>query len=280
MAITTVSSNVHISRGVIVKNRSRSNSFAGFQPAKSICAKGKSVFSFRRTTQKVYATSSMDDQQKQMDAAEKRWKQNLRSGRVRSVSTRELMDMMESEEWTVLDVRPQEEVEKGAQASSVKVPLFVVDDDISVPALLKQMSAFGMGGWWLGGQHMKANPTFVTEVVSRVPMESSKVIIVCQKGLRSLAACEQLARAGYQDIAWLNGGYEAAEKGIIETVDGKDIRLAGVGGLSGVIGWNPLLQEEGGSTMDGPFGNLIKVVAFLVVLDLIAFAYEFSQSQP
>lgn len=46
---------------------------------------------------------------------------------------------------------------QGYQAGSVHVPLFEVDDDMSPSGLLKQMSAFGMGGWWLGGQHMKPN---------------------------------------------------------------------------------------------------------------------------
>ena len=68
-------------------------------------------------------------------------------------------------------------------------------------------------------------------------------------------------RAGFESIAWLNGGYEAAEKDIIMSSDeSQDIRLAGVGGLSGAIGWNPVQQKEGVSTMDGPFGNVIRIV--------------------
>jgi hypothetical protein len=92
-------------------------------------------------------------------------------------------------------------------------------------------------------------------------LHETQVIVTCQKGLRSLAACERLSRAGFESIAWLNGGYEAAEKGIIATSDDQDIRLAGVGGLSGAIGWNPVQQKEGVSTMDGPFGNVIRIVS-------------------
>jgi hypothetical protein len=87
------------------------------------------------------------------------------------------------------------------------------------------------------------------------------VIVTCQKGLRSLAACERLSRAGFESIAWLNGGYEAADKGVVASSDAEqDIRMAGVGGLSGIIGWNPVQQKEGVSTMDGPFGNFIRIV--------------------
>ena len=47
---------------------------------------------------------------------------------------------------------------------AVEVPLFIVDDDNSPAGLLKQASNFGMGGWWLGGSHMKSNPQFMAEV--------------------------------------------------------------------------------------------------------------------
>ena len=45
-----------------------------------------------------------------------------------------------------------------------------------------------------------------------LPPESKGVIVACQKGLRSLAACERLANAGYGKIAWLNGGYDMSTK--------------------------------------------------------------------
>jgi len=216
----------------------------------------------------------MEEQTKQMMDAEKRWQANVREGRVRSVSAEEAVALVQSGEWALLDVRPPEEVEKGKMADSLDVPLFVIDDDISPGGLLKQMSAFGMGGWWLGGSHMKPNEQFMPAVLNSVPIDKP-VIVACQKGLRSLAACEQLSRGGYQQIAWLNGGFEAAERGVVPTVDDQDIRLAGIGGLSAVIGWTPLQQADGASVTDGPFGNVLKVAGFIVVLDTLAFAYEF-----
>jgi rhodanese-related sulfurtransferase len=50
-----------------------------------------------------------------------------------------------------------------------------------------------------------------TRALVQVPKDS-KVIVACQKGLRSLAACEQLNRAGYKDIAWINGGFDNSTK--------------------------------------------------------------------
>ncbi len=66
---------------------------------------------------------------------------------------------------------------------AIEVPLFEVDDSMDIGSLLKQMSAFGMGGWWDGGSHMKANAQFMAQVQAKVPKDS-KVIVTCQKGLR------------------------------------------------------------------------------------------------
>ena len=40
---------------------------------------------------------------------------------------------------------------------------------------------------------------------------------------RSLAACEQLSRAGYQEIAWINGGFDTARKEDLPVVGAPDL---------------------------------------------------------
>jgi len=250
---------------------------AGLRVAKRRVARSVAVRSIG--SKKVYA-ATMEEQAKQMKEAEDRWQANVRSGRVRSVSSVEAMEMINTGDWKLLDVRPDEEVEKGEVPGSICVPLFEVDDDMSPQGLLKQMSAFGMGGWWLGGQHMKPNTTFMPTVLNKIPKDQ-KVVVICQKGLRSLAACEQLSRAGYEEIAWLNGGCEAADEKVIPTIDGQDIRLAGVGGVSGWLGWNPVQQqmEEQGANQD-LVDNLVKVFVFILLIDLIALGYEFVTAAP
>lgn len=57
----------------------------------------------------------------------------------------------------LLQVRPEEEVRIARVSGAVNVPLFRVDKSVEPGSLIKQMSAFGMGGWWLGTKHMVAN---------------------------------------------------------------------------------------------------------------------------
>ncbi len=66
----------------------------------------------------------------------------------------------------------------------VSVPVFVDEEDLSFGALVKQATALGMGGWWLGGGHMKPNPQFLNNVRQQIPVDGAKVIVACQKGLR------------------------------------------------------------------------------------------------
>ena len=74
--------------------------------------------------------------------------------------------------------------------------------------------------------------------------KDAKIIVACQKGLRSLAACEQVSKAGYSNVAWVNGGFDNSKPGDLQTQEGKDIRYAGIGGVSELVGWTEVQQEE------------------------------------
>ena len=93
---------------------------------------------------------------------------------------------------------------------------------------------------------------------AKIPKDKA-VLVACQKGLRSLNACEQLVRAGYPTVAWLSGGFDAAKKADFDTTTDKDMRYGGVAGLSGVIGWTKVQQEEQ-RAMGGGVLNVLKYV--------------------
>ena len=75
------------------------------------------------------------------------------------------------------------EVSQATIEGAVTVPLFVVDEEVSIGTFIKKATAFGMGGWWEGGTHMKPNTTFLSDVQKKIPKDR-KVIVACQKGLR------------------------------------------------------------------------------------------------
>ncbi len=53
---------------------------------------------------------------------------------------------------------------------------------------------------------------------------------------RSLSAAEQLSRAGYASLAWVNGGLDTAKKADlpVSSAAGDDLRYGGIGGMSEV----------------------------------------------
>lgn len=208
--------------------------------------------------------------------AEKRWNEQLADGKVRNVSAANAADMVK-EGWTLLDVRPPNEVEKAPLVDAVAVPVFVPEDKNDIEAILKKSSAFGMGGWWLGGSHMKANENFMRDVQKAVSKDS-KVIVACQKGLRSLAAAEQLSRAGYQTLAWINGGLDTAGGGALPTTNGRDVRYGGIGGVSQLLGWTDVQRAEDKDKGIDKGSIFIKVGGAVLLADAALFVWEFFQA--
>ncbi|QDZ23809.1 rhodanese-like domain-containing protein [Chloropicon primus] len=228
----------------------------------------------RMSQQAGVCRASAEETARMMDEQMKRLEAQVQEGKIKAVNAAEVGNLL-SNGWVLLDVRPPEETNKGHIEGSVEVPLFVTDDDMSPGGLLKQMSAFGMGGWWLGNRHMKLNTKFMGSVRKGIPTDSS-VIVACQKGLRSLSACEQLAKNGYSKVAWVTGGLDTAEPGDLPVKDGKDIRFAGNGGVSDLVGWTEAHRKanKDQSVLDGPFGIVLKVAIGILALDFVSFVFE------
>lgn len=206
-------------------------------------------------------------------AAEKRWQEQLAEGKVRNVTASNAVELM-NEGWTLLDVRPREEIQKVGVKGAVEVPIFVPEEQNDIGSLIKKSSAFGMGGWWLGGTHMKPNDSFMRDVQKKVPKDA-KVIVACQKGLRSLAAAEQLSRAGYSTLAWINGGLDTAGSDTLPTTNGKDLRYGGIGGVSQVLGWTDVQRAEDKAAGIDKSSLFIKIGGAVLLADLLLFVWEY-----
>ncbi|CAM9726648.1 unnamed protein product [Choristocarpus tenellus] len=93
------------------------------------------------------------------------------------------------EGFAYIDVRTEEECANGHPSGSVCVPAF-----------------------WHTGMGMKANPDFVKQVAQHNPCPSGKntrLVIGCQMGSRSAAACEWLEESGYTTVFNVVGGYSS-----------------------------------------------------------------------
>jgi len=75
-----------------------------------------------------------------------------------------------------------------------------------------------------------------------------------------LAACEQLSRAGYNDIAWINGGFDAARKEDLPVVGAPALQYGGIGGLSEFLGWTDAQRQNSKTEGFSGFQNVLKLV--------------------
>lgn len=181
-------------------------------------------------------------QMKDMAAAKKRWDALIRDGKVKVLTPREAGYAIQLSNKMLLDVRPSMERKKAWVKGSTWIPIFDVDTSLELPTLSWKATNFLMGGWWSGVPALSYNKQFLSNVEEKFAKDTD-LIVACQKGLRSIAACEVLYHAGYRNIFWVQGGLEAAEEEDLEREGPQPFKFAGIGGLSEFLGWTDQQRE-------------------------------------
>ncbi|KAK1289367.1 hypothetical protein QJS10_CPB18g00620 [Acorus calamus] len=183
-----------------------------------------------------YGEDEHSKQMQEMNAAKKRWEALIREGKIKILTPKEAGYAVRLSNKTLLDVRPSTEYEKAWVKGSPWIPIFDVDSTITAGSIPKNITNFVMGGWWNGSPVLSYNSQFLQKVEEQFPRDI-ELIVACQKGLRSLAACEQLLKVGYENIFWVQGGLEAAEEEDFQREGSQPFKLAGIGGFSEFLGW-------------------------------------------
>ncbi|KAK2998087.1 hypothetical protein RJ639_024886 [Escallonia herrerae] len=90
-------------------------------------------------------------------------------------------------------------------------------------------------GLFYGLPFTKPNPDFVRSIKSQFSPES-KLLLVCQEGLRSAGAATKLEEAGFQNIACITSGLQSVKPGTFDSVGSTELQDAGKAGLVQVQG--------------------------------------------
>ncbi|XP_076921473.1 rhodanese-like domain-containing protein 11, chloroplastic [Bidens hawaiensis] len=205
-------------------------------------------------------------QVKDMAAARKRWDALVREGKVKVLTPKEAGYAIQLSGKTLLDVRPSTEHEKAWVKGSTWIPIFDVDTQLDAGTISRKVTSYMMGGWWSGVPTLSFDNQFLSKVTEKFPKDTD-LIVACQKGLRSLAACELLYNAGYRNLFWVQGGLEAAEEEDLEREGPEPFKLAGVDGLSGFLGWTD--QQRAQAAKEG-WGYRLVFTARLIGVVLAA----------
>ncbi|XP_030531147.2 rhodanese-like domain-containing protein 11, chloroplastic isoform X1 [Rhodamnia argentea] len=217
--------------------------------------------------------ADMDDydlkQMKDMAAARKRWDSLIREQKVKCLTPREAGYAIQLSDKTLLDVRPSVERNKAWVKGSTWIPIFDDNSGFDPGTLSRKMTSFVMGGWWSGAPTLSYNKQFLPSIEEKFPKDSD-LIVACQKGLRSLAACELLYNAGYRSLFWVQGGLEASEEEDLPREGPQPLKFAGIGGVSEFLGWTD--QQRATAAKEGWTYQLVfsaRLVGLFLVADAL-----------
>ncbi|GAB2227490.1 hypothetical protein Droror1_Dr00009312 [Drosera rotundifolia] len=157
------------------------------------------------------------------------------SAEINYVNADEAKQLLAVEGFTVVDVRDKSQFERAHIKSCYHAPLFIENKDNDPGTIVKRILHNNFSGLFYGLPFTKPNPDFVQYVKNQFSPES-KILLVCQEGLRSAAAARKLEEAGFQNIACITSGLQSVKPGTFESVGSTELQDAGKAGLVTIQG--------------------------------------------
>ncbi|KAG6414096.1 hypothetical protein SASPL_126814 [Salvia splendens] len=144
-------------------------------------------------------------------------KRSVTKAEVSFVDSDEAKKLIAVDGYAVIDVRDRTQFERAHIKNCYHVPLFIQNND----------NDLGMND----NKEKRAQ-----QFLRLFSSESSKLLLVCQEGLRSAAAAYKLEEAGYQNIACITSGLQSVKPGTFDAIGSTELQDAGKAGLIQVQG--------------------------------------------
>ncbi|KNA17537.1 hypothetical protein SOVF_079150 [Spinacia oleracea] len=151
------------------------------------------------------------------------------------VNADEAKKLVEADGYAVVDVRDKSQFERAHIKSCYHAPLFIENQDNDPGTFIKRTMHNNFAGLFFGLPFTKPNPDFVQSVKSQFSPDS-KLLLVCQEGLRSTAAARKLEEYGFQNIACVTSGLQSVKPGTFDSVGSTELQNAGKAGLITIQG--------------------------------------------
>ncbi|KAF7818969.1 rhodanese-like domain-containing protein 9, chloroplastic [Senna tora] len=151
------------------------------------------------------------------------------------VNAEEAKELIAVEGYTVLDVRDKTQFDRAHIKSCYHVPLFIENQDNDLGTIIKRTMHNNFAGLFFGLPFTKLNAEFVQSVKSQLSPQT-KLLIVCQEGLRSSAAANRLEQYGFSNIACITSGLQTVKPGTFDCVGSTELQNAGKAGLVTIQG--------------------------------------------
>ncbi|GAQ79392.1 hypothetical protein KFL_000290420 [Klebsormidium nitens] len=148
---------------------------------------------------------------------------------LRSINASEVPALI-AEGYKVIDVRDEKQYEKAHIKNSEHVPLFVENTAMDPSTLVLRLLHNNYVGLLYGNAFTKPNPDFNSKI-SQYPKDQ-KLLLVCQEGLRSGQAADDLEDKGWAEVAFIAKGLNDIKPGVVEKAGPRELKDAGKGGIS------------------------------------------------
>ncbi|KAL6001363.1 Rhodanese-like domain-containing protein 9, chloroplastic [Asimina triloba] len=120
--------------------------------------------------------------------------------------------LVAEEGYAILDIRDRTQYDRSHIKSCYHVPLFVENKDNDLGTIIKRTVHNNFSGLFFGLPFTKLNPDFVESVKEQFSTDS-KLLLVCQGGLRSTAAANELEEEGFQNVSCVMSGLQSVKPG-------------------------------------------------------------------
>ncbi|XP_021770413.1 rhodanese-like domain-containing protein 9, chloroplastic [Chenopodium quinoa] len=151
------------------------------------------------------------------------------------VNADEAKELVKADGYAIVDVRDKSQFERAHIKSCYHVPLFIENQDNDPGTIIKRTLHNNFAGLFFGLPFTKQNPDFVKSIKSQFSPDT-KLLLVCQEGLRSTAAARRLEEYGFQNVACITSGLQSVKPGTFESVGSTELQNAGKAGLITVQG--------------------------------------------
>jgi rhodanese-related sulfurtransferase len=154
---------------------------------------------------------------------------------VQFVNPQDAKKLVDETGYTIVDIRDQVQYERAHIPTAVHVPYYIRNDDMDIGTIIKRQAHNNFAGLFYGLAFTKENPNFNSTITEKFPKDS-KLLLVCNEGLRSGYASDRLEDLGYENVAYIARGLQIVEPGIFPKEGKVELKDAGKGGVVEIQG--------------------------------------------
>ena len=181
-----------------------------------------------------------------------------------------------SQNYTVLDVRPQFQFNRVQLCNAVHIPFYENDYSFTFENFLSKLLFIFTKQFIYGLSYVVENEEFMNEVIEKVS-KNKRILIIDQEGLYSKQVCKKLFNYGYRNIYILHGGLNLSSKEDLPSEKDRELWRGSVGGLAGLFGLMKVQSKVKDWRLH--FERLFRMLLIAFIFEVFVGIYDIQMAQ-